>query len=290
MRLRVAAAEPRLKRGTCVFFNGQGEFIEKYREAMYELVDRGFAVATLDWRGQGGSQRPLDNPRIGHIDTFAKYDEDARTFLREVVDAMADGPVIGLGHSMGGHMMLRTLHAMPQWFAAAVLSAPMLGIRAHGVWKPLADVAIAAHNAVGCRRRFAWKMKHRDPATHPFDVQIVTSDATRYARTQDFLKRHPEMRIFGPSWGWLKAANRSIKEVHARGYAESIQAPVMIVGAEADLVCETKAARAYASRLPHGHYLEIPDARHEILREQDRFRQTFWQAFDAFAHHYCPTY
>ena len=41
----------------CVLLNGQTEFIEKYFEVIDELRGRGFAVATMDWRGQGGSSR-----------------------------------------------------------------------------------------------------------------------------------------------------------------------------------------------------------------------------------------
>ena len=41
----------------CVLLNGQTEFLEKYFEVIDELRGRGFAVAALDWRGQGGSGR-----------------------------------------------------------------------------------------------------------------------------------------------------------------------------------------------------------------------------------------
>ena len=35
-------------------------------------------------------------------------------------------------------------------------------------------------------------------------------------------------------------------------------------------------------RLRAGSHLVIPGARHEILMEQDRYREQFWAAFDAF--------
>jgi lysophospholipase len=275
-------AEPRVPRGVCVVFNGQGEYVEKYREVLQELGERGFTVATFDWRGQGGSDRLLADPYVGHVGDFADYDEDVRAFFATVVDPLTTGPVTALGHSMGGHMLIRTLHAMPERFSAAVLSAPMLKIRTRGLFKPLADAAIALNNAVGRKRDYAWGMTRRDPALVPFEAQVLTSDAARYARTQDFLKRHPEMRIFGPSWGWLGAAYRSIAEVQAPGYAEKIATPVMVVGAGNDRVCHTDAARDYVRRLPNGRFVEIAGARHEILREQDLIRQTFWLAFDTF--------
>jgi len=49
---RVAADPAQPARGVCVLLNGQTEFIEKYFEVIDELRGRGFAVATLDWRGQ----------------------------------------------------------------------------------------------------------------------------------------------------------------------------------------------------------------------------------------------
>jgi predicted alpha/beta hydrolase len=37
-------------------------------------AQRGFAVAILDWRGQGLSDRALPNARKGHIYDFSEYD------------------------------------------------------------------------------------------------------------------------------------------------------------------------------------------------------------------------
>ncbi len=262
--------------------SGQSEYIEKYREVVQDLIDRRFTVATFDWRGQGGSDRLLADPCLGHVGDFTDYDADIRAFFGDVVDALTDRPVVALGHSMGAHMLLRALHAMPERFSAAVLSAPMLRIRTRGIFKPLADAAIALHNAVGRKRDYAWGMARQDPSALPFEAQVMTSDAARYARSRDFLKRHPEMRIFGPSWGWLGAAYRSIADIHAPGFAEKIEKPVLIVAAGCDQVCYTDAAREYALRLPNGRYLEIAGSRHEILREQNLIRQTFWLAFDTF--------
>jgi alpha-beta hydrolase superfamily lysophospholipase len=60
---RFEAAPDVPARGTCVLLNGQTEFIEKYFEVIDELRGRGFAVATMDWRGQGGSGRMTEDSR-----------------------------------------------------------------------------------------------------------------------------------------------------------------------------------------------------------------------------------
>jgi len=53
------------RKGTVCLFQGRTEFIEKYFETVRELRARGFAVAMLDWRGQGLSERALSDPRKG---------------------------------------------------------------------------------------------------------------------------------------------------------------------------------------------------------------------------------
>ena len=96
--------------GTVVLLTGRGEFIEKYAsEVIGELLQRGFAVAALDWRGQGLSDRPLPEHDAGHIDTFATYIADLRLFLDTIVAPDAAQPVMTVCHSMGGHIVLRYL-------------------------------------------------------------------------------------------------------------------------------------------------------------------------------------
>lgn len=57
--------------GTVVVIQGRTEFIEKYFEVAGELLARGFVVVAMDWRGQGLSDRDLNNSRKGHVDDFA---------------------------------------------------------------------------------------------------------------------------------------------------------------------------------------------------------------------------
>jgi lysophospholipase len=81
------AADPRVaRRGVLVLLSGQTEFIEKYFEVIDELRGRGFDVATMDWRGQGGSSRVLeDDPRKGFVVDFTEYDDDLDTLLNWIV-------------------------------------------------------------------------------------------------------------------------------------------------------------------------------------------------------------
>ena len=59
IKLRAAYAIPPNPKGTVLILGGRGEFMERYFETMNDLMRRGFAVASFDWRGQGGSDRLL---------------------------------------------------------------------------------------------------------------------------------------------------------------------------------------------------------------------------------------
>jgi lysophospholipase len=272
------------RRGACAILNGHTEFIEKYAEVIDELGARGFAGASLDWRGQGGSGRALTDPLRAHVSGFAEYDADLRVFMAEVVAPLTrgHGSPLALAHSMGAHILLRALYTDPQMFAGAVMIAPMLWPRTEGYPDWLVRALASAHGRLGLAQSWVWGMGGRDPLLTRFDDNRVTSDRTRFDRTQNLLAANPALRLAGPSWGWLAAAYRSMAAMRAPGFAERITTPCLIFGAGRDRVVSTAAVRDFARRLPHATYIELADAEHEILMENDSIRVRFWTAFDGF--------
>src|SRR5688572_24478087 len=73
------------QRGTVCLVQGRTEFIEKYFETIADFQSRGFAVATFDWRGQGGSQRLIGNEKLGYVERFEDYWTDLQSFHREIL-------------------------------------------------------------------------------------------------------------------------------------------------------------------------------------------------------------
>src|SRR5687767_6166594 len=69
--MRVQVARPK---GTVIVLGGRGDFIERYFETARDLMRRGYCVAVLDVRGQGGSPRLTRHRYRGHLKSFADYD------------------------------------------------------------------------------------------------------------------------------------------------------------------------------------------------------------------------
>ena len=57
--------------------------------------------------------------------------------------------------------------------------------------------------------------------------------------------------------------------------------PVVVVGAGDDSRVVNRDLKAVTARLPHGRYVEIAGAYHELLVETDPVRSAFWREFDA---------
>lgn len=280
--LRFARFDPPAgRKGTLCVFPGRAEFIEKYFEVVRDARARGFAVAIIDWRGQGLSDRGLQNPRKGHVYDFSEYDRDLEAFVKEVVLPDCPPPLFALGHSMGAAVLIRSAHYGRRWFDRIVLSGPMIDL--YG-----AAGSRFARTSANVMRLLRFGAQYIPGGggtainTLPFPGNNLTSDPVRYSRTVAILDAEPALGIGSPTVGWVDAAFKAMREFAEPGYASRLRQPLLLVAAGQDRVVSTPATGQFALRLRAGSHLTIPGARHEILMEQDRYREQFWAAFDAF--------
>lgn len=276
-------------RGTVFVFGGRTEYAEKYFEVIGELIARGFAVATVDWRGQGLSARSLDDPRKGHVVDFAEFDEDIACFMREVAPDMPK-PWIALAHSMGGNIVMRALHDHGEWFSAAILTAPMLGLNLGSVVARWAVALIAKVGAsIGLAGHYVPGGSPKANDEVPFVQNILTHDRVRYARCQAQIRADSKLGLGGSTYGWLAAGLRSIAKVMRPQYLAKIKTPLLIVGASDDRLIARSALISAAAQVAHGQFVLLEKSHHEILIETDAVRRQFWSAFDKFIERNLPS-
>jgi lysophospholipase len=144
----------------------------------------------------------------------------------------------------------------------------------------MARLAAGAMAGVGLGGALVAGAKLVTPPT-PFEANLLTHDPRRYARNTQQVEQHPELALGPPTWGWLQFAFAATGELQRGDGPPKVTTPVTVVAAGADRIVDNNLVRLVASRFPHGRYLEIPGAYHEILQETDPIRAQFWQAFDA---------
>jgi lysophospholipase len=272
------------KRGTVCVFPGRNEFIEKYFEVVADLRRRGFAVAVMDWRGQGGSFRALANQRKGHIRDFAEYDKDLRAFMREVVLPDCPPPYRALAHSMGGHILVRNAAEPGSWFERLILTAPMLQIHPSQLGSSTAFALAYSGIAVrlGLGSRYVPGGKDTYPEPENFDDNELTCDRERYNRNRAVIETAPALTVGAPTLSWLHAALASSQRVTDPSFAARVRVPIFLFVAGKDTVVWPRAIEDFSARLKLGSHVILPSAKHEILQETDDVRRRFWAAFDAY--------
>jgi lysophospholipase len=282
VRLRFARWPSALKQrhGTVCVFSGRSEFIEKYFEVVGELRRRGFAVAVLDWRGQGGSDRLFGNRLKGHVKRFADYEDDLARFMSDVVLPDCPPPYYALGHSMAGPVLLQAATQRGCWFSRMVLTAPMLKVFGTAVPASAVRVLTGAISLAGFGRLGAPGAEKQLSRT--FEGNPLTSDRERFLRNLSVLDAAPQLAVGPPTIGWVRSAFAAMNAIGSDSFPGQLRVPVLMISAGDDRIVSSKAIEDFGFRVRVGSQLLLRGARHEILQERDMIREQFWAAFDAF--------
>jgi len=259
-------------RGTVLLFPGRTEVIEKYGPVARDLAAAGWGTLTLDWRGQGLSDRLGPDPSLGHVARFADYQRDVAALTEAAQRLALPRPWVLLAHSMGGCIGLRALtEGLP--VAAAGFAAPMWGLSlpAHSrlAVRAAGRLGRLGHRPVpGERSDFAL-------ADTSFDDNMVTTDAGRFSFMQAQVLRHPELALGAPTLGWLAAA---LSEMAALARLPSPALPVHTAVGSREKIVDPAAIAARMARWPGAGFDTLPGAEHELMMEADAHRNRFLAA------------
>jgi lysophospholipase len=252
-------------RGSILFQTGRGDMFEKYFESFSHWHDLGWDVTAFDWRGQGGSGRLCSNDRVGHVEDFAIWVDDLAHFVAGW-SAASTGPHVVIGHSMGGHLVLRALVEHKIEPDAAILIAPMLGFDAPGFSKSI------AHGLARILpdRWPAWPGNEKPSLPGASRQNYLTFDDNRYADELWWRAKEPSLVLGPPSWKWLDAAYRSFDAIEADQRLECVKTPILMLATAGDKLVSAAAIRRCAKRLTNAELVMFDKSvAHEILREKD---------------------
>ncbi len=108
-------------RGVMVLVHGMSEHSGRYDHVGRFLASRGLAVHSLDHRGHGRS-----GGETGTVENFAFFLDDLSTFVSMVRRESPRGPLVLLGHSMGGLIVAAYLLERKPSPDLVVLSSPAI--------------------------------------------------------------------------------------------------------------------------------------------------------------------
>ena len=267
VRIRVALWH-RGEKGTVFILTGRTEYIEKYAAIARLFATNGYAVVIHDWRGQGLSDRLLQNSNIGHVEKFSDYQLDLDEVIETAVSLSLPRPYFQVSHSMGSCIGLRTIH-QKQIFKSSVFTGPMWKL--HGKSRMFAAkfiTSLAISLGLGERLIVGANERNYLHLSTP-EKNSLTSDPTIFLFLKSQIEAHPELNIGGPSWRWLWAAIRECD------YLLSLPPPdakaLVILGTKEVLV-DVNTIISYCQDWNKVKLEIIPETKHEVLMESKESR------------------
>lgn len=263
---------------TVLIFPGRTEFIEKYGDVIARLLDRGYSVAIIDWRGQGLSDRHPNKRDMGWVKEFSEYQLDVAELLGTVKDAGLPDPYALIAHSMGGAIGLRALlDGLP--VEKAIFSGPMWGIHV----EPKMRIAAAIVAGIGPSLGFGEKFVPSGSGdyytlTEPFEGNVLTNDRDQFDAMTRQLQAHPELGLGSPSIRWFSRARTETSALVSKAPAK--HDCLCLLGTD-EAIVSVPAIHTVMAKWPNGKLVEVPNAHHEVLMEGRDQLQLVWAEIDA---------
>ncbi len=274
--------EAGLPKGSLLVLGGRGDILEKYLENFAHWHAQGWNVMSFDWRGQGGSGRVLPSENTGHIEDFSAWIDDLATLYADW-KSRTPGPHIVLGHSMGGHLLLRALAEKRICADAAILVSPMLGFATGPVPISASAWLVKMAAKLGQSKRAAWKGNERPAAPWVSRQKFLTHDDARFDDELYWKAQQPDLALGPPTINWLIQAHLSCLKLANPGVPEGVSMPVLIIGTDNDKLVNPLSIRTIARRIPSATlHMFGKEAAHEILRESDAVRSVALAEIDTF--------
>lgn len=262
-------------RGTVLLMQGRTEYLEKYARVAADLNAAGLDVLSLDWRGQGLSDRLMDDGRASHVPDFADYQRDVVEMVIAANRLDLPRPWYLLAHSMGAAIGLAALiDGLP--VERVTFSAPMWHIN-------LSPAKLAFARVVTSLARKMGRGQHYVPATggaesfiltSSFNKNLLTTDGATWGRMVAETSAWPEMMLGGVTHDWLHAA---LAECDRLAALPSPDLPTLIILGSREAVVSPAAIHKRVTSWPSARLLALDGARHEPLMEREALRQRAMQ-------------
>ena len=280
--LHARAYETPGARAACVVLHGYTESCEKFKEMIWYLVRDGFAVYTYDHRGHGRSVRAVEDTSITHVDHFEDYLRDMERFMEAVVlPKTGELPRVLYAHSMGGAIGALALMEHPDWFARAVLTAPMIAASSAPFPRRLAKALAGAFCLAGKAKERAFVGKPFDPASETFENSFSTGRA-RFDYYEQKRVKNAHLQNCSPSYGWLRESLGVTDRLLRKENTAKITAQVLLCQAGLDTIVLLPEQERFVRQVALAQLKRFEGAKHEIYGSHDAVMREYVPAVLSF--------
>jgi lysophospholipase len=266
VNLRTGMADAHNAKGTVIVVPGFTATIEMTMREIALISAAGYRVASIEYRGQGESWRPLANPEKGYVESYEQLGAELAGFAKQV--QIEDKPLFFYSISKGAHITLRMATEQDLDVSAYALIVPMIKINTGSLNYEMTHIVSAAFSKLGLGAVYAPGQTNRFDNGFELGKPIPCNANPDTAQTQDALFAQRELlRASGATMQWLYETTSSTKQLLNSENIAKITQPVMMVTAGVDALVDTNAAQNFCGSLTQCELTHIEHARHCITRE-----------------------
>lgn len=234
-------------KGVVIIVHGAGEHIGRYQWLINQWNQKEFHVVGGDLPGCGTSPG-----KKGHIKTFQQYIDAVNDWYVQAKQYRL--PVILLGHSLGGLIVIRTLMEKQLQVCCTILSSPCLKLVS---LPPLA-------------KRVGAKLIHRIAPSIKANSGITFDIVTRNETLRKEYEKDP-LLVSKVSVRWYQELNKAMKQSFSE-IEKFPNSPLLILQAGHDLIVDKTGVKRWFDSLviDDKSYKEWKELYHEVFNEPER--------------------
>jgi pimeloyl-ACP methyl ester carboxylesterase len=255
-----AAGDP--SKPTIVFVHGFSLDMTSWHYQWTGLSDR-FRCVLFDVRSHGRSARAAG----GDLSPLA-FAHD----LAAVLETVADGPVLLVGHSMGAMSMLAMAETRPELFGDPVAGVVFVGSAASDLLRgAFGSVTELLRPKLGSLRQAAGRMNRlrKVVLSSPADVGQMVARATQFGTdaSPHLVRYVVGLAARAPSEVWTDGL-AGLMEMDLRHAIEHIDVPALVIVGDQDRMTPPSSSVALAGELPQGRLEIVEGAGHFPMMER----------------------
>lgn len=295
--------KPKNPKGSVVIAPGRTESSLKYTEVAYDLINSGYwPIYSIDHRGQGFSDRMLNNRHKSHVRNFYYYVKDFKYFIDNIVlkDPDVDKRNLHLlAHSLGGGIGTRYLERYSDIpFKSVVMTGAMHKIEFPHDTEFLAWLKTSAVCTYDFIFNKPFKYKDADGKIYPLTCTsyapgegdftwaerektwtLLSTSRPRKELRDQIWKTWPEAQLGGATTSWVQQATEASRVLRAYSELEKVKTPILLISGGKDHRVTPESHALVCKRLNRAHsglckHITYPTSKHEILMETDNIRSS----------------
>ena len=253
-------------KGTVIVVPGFSVPIEMGMREIVMINASGYRVASIEYRGQGESYRPLANPEKGYVESYAQLGAELAGFAEKV--RIADKPLFFYSISKGAHITMRMAGEQNPDVTAYALIVPMIKVNTGKMdYSRVHTIATVIHS-LGLGSLYAPGQSKWPSSELVFGRPHACNSNPETAQTREALFAiRDNLRTNGITMGWLYETATSTETLFSPEHLAAITQPVKMFTAGIDYLVDTAAAQQFCDSLAQCDVDHLAKSRHCVNRE-----------------------